>query len=113
MIHLTSTSCIHLAVKPQDFRKQIDGLVAVVQQHFEMDPRSGAMYVFINRSKTMVRILCYKGNGYWCATKRLTKGKFRGWPKSKTPMCDMAAKHLCQLIKGVPLTEVANTKALH
>lgn len=112
MIHLTSESRIHLAVKPQDFRKQIDGLVAIVQQQLEKDPRSGAMYVFINRSKTMLRILNYEGNGYWCATKRLTKGKFTGWPKSNQPLCDMAAKHLCKLIKGLSQKEVAKKDPL-
>ena len=112
MIHLTSTSHIHLAIKPQDFRKQIDGLVAVVQHGLEKDPRSGALYVFINRSKTMLRILSYEGNGYWCATKRLTKGKFMGWPRSTEPLCDVAAKHLCNIIKGLPSTEVAKKISL-
>ena len=107
MIHLTSKSLIHIAVKPQDFRRQIDGLVSVVQQQLEKDPRSGAMYVFINRSKTMLRILNYEGNGYWCATKRLTKGKFTGWPKSNQPLCDMEAKHLCQIIKGLSAKKLA------
>jgi len=68
MIHLTSHSKIQIAVQPQDFRKQIDGLIAVTQHKLRCDPRSGTLFVFINRSRTMIRILCYRENGYWIAT---------------------------------------------
>jgi len=112
MIHLTSQTRIHLAIKPQDFRKQIDGLIAIVQQKLEKDPRSGAMYVFINRSKTMLRILSYEENGYWCATKRLTKNKFTGWPSSNQALCDMEAKHLCKIIKRLPSKKVDKKNSL-
>ncbi|MBT8124068.1 MAG: IS66 family insertion sequence element accessory protein TnpB [Gammaproteobacteria bacterium] len=100
MIHLTSQSRIQLAIKPQDFRKQIDGLVAVTRQKLARDPRSGALFVFINRSRTMIRILSYQGDGYWIATKRLTKGRFEGWPTSGS-ICEVSAKHLSTLIKGI------------
>jgi len=33
-------------------------------------------------------------------TKRLSKGKFSGWPSGNTPMSPMAAKHLRQLLHG-------------
>jgi hypothetical protein len=48
--------------------------------------RWGTLFVFINRSKTMVRTLAYDGTGFWLMTKRLSKGKFQGWPKSN-PIC--------------------------
>lgn len=101
MIHLTSQTQIHIAVKPADFRKQIDGLVAVTQRHLQQDPRSGALFVFINRSRTMVRILRYQDNGYWIATKRLSKGRFRQWPTSSEPVSEVTAKELSRLIKGI------------
>jgi len=40
-----------VATKPVDFRKQIDGLAALVQQGHASDPYSGAVYVF--RSKRL------------------------------------------------------------
>ena len=100
MIHLTAKTKIQLAIKPQDFRKQIDGLAAVTQQKLAKDPRSGVLFVFINRSRTMIRILSYQGDGYWIATKRLTKGRFEGWPTSGT-VCEVSAKRLSALIKGI------------
>ena len=72
MIHMTRKTAILIAVKPVDFRKQIDGLIVQVKHHLKQDPRSGQLFVFINRNQTMIRILSYDGNGYWIATKRLS-----------------------------------------
>jgi len=100
MIHLTSNTSILIATQPADFRQGIDGLAAVCQHKLECNPRSGTLFVFINRNKTMIRALVYEKNGFWLMTKRLSKGKFSGWPNSNSPMSPMAAKHLRQLLHG-------------
>jgi transposase len=100
MIHLTAQTKILLATKPADFRAGIDGLAAVCRSRLSCDPRSGTLFVFINRSKTMVRTLAYDGTGFWLMTKRLSKGKFQGWPKTNEVINPMAAKHLRQLLTG-------------
>jgi len=56
MIHLTADTHILLSIQPADFRQGIDGLAAVCRSRLASDPRSGALFVFINRSKTMVRL---------------------------------------------------------
>ena len=102
MIHLTAQTQILLATKPTDFRCGIDGLAAVCRGRLASDPRSGTLFVFINRSKTMVRALGYDGTGFWLMTKRLSAGKFQGWPKSNENINPIAAKHLRQLLTGDP-----------
>ncbi len=47
---------ILLAVKPADFRKGIDGLAQLCQQHLESDPFSGAVFVFRNKRATALKI---------------------------------------------------------
>ena len=101
MLHLTSQSQIHLAIAPTDFRKQVDGLVALTKQKLEQDPRSGALFVFINRSHTMIRVLSYQDNGYWIATKRLSQGRFHGWPSADELIKPTTAKKLSELLKGL------------
>ena len=71
MLYLTQETKILLAMRPVDFRKQCDGLIALCEQQLSQDPRSGQLFVFINRSRTMIRVLCYEQQGYWLATKRL------------------------------------------
>ena len=83
MIQLSSDTPILLATQPVDFRKGIDGFVALCQSVLQKQAQNGHYFVFINRSRTMVRILSYDGNGYWLATKRLSKGRFQGWPSQK------------------------------
>jgi transposase len=58
-----------------DFRRGMDGLVALWQHALQQNPRSGTLYVFINRRATMLRILAYEQNGYWLMTKRLSQGR--------------------------------------
>jgi transposase len=64
-----------------DFRKGIDGLVAVCKQRAtDVDPFSGALFLFRNRSGTSLKAIAYDGQGYWLFVKRLSQGRFRHWP---------------------------------
>lgn len=100
MIHLTADTHILLAIEPADFRQGIDGLAAVCRRQLSSDPRSGTLFVFINRRKTMVRALAYDGTGFWLMTKRLSKGKFQGWPTSTKQIKPLVARQLRQLLSG-------------
>lgn len=98
MIHLTADTQIMIAIAPGDFRAGIDGFAARCRQQLKQDPRDGILFVFINRSKTMVRALIYDGTGYWLMTKRLSKGRFKGWPKSSESICPIVARQLRALL---------------
>ena len=97
---MTAQTQILLATEPADFRCGIDGLAARCRQKLSHDPRTGIVFVFINRSKTMVRALAYDGTGFWLVTKRLSKGRFQGWPKSEEAINAIAAQHLRCLLTG-------------
>lgn len=60
---------------PVDFRKSIDGLVAVVESEWGSDPRS-SIFVFHNRARDRVKILAWHKNGFVLLLKRLEKGQF-------------------------------------
>lgn len=98
MIYLTAQTEIMLATTPQDFRNGIDGFVGLCKSHWLRNPRDGVIYGFINKSRTMVRLLVYEGNGYWLMTKRLSKGRYTYWPKHDEPLCPTAARSLRQLL---------------
>jgi len=98
MIHLTADTHILVAIAPADFRQGIDGLSAVCRHKLSVNPRSGTVFVFINRNKTMVRALSYDGTGFWLMTKRLSKGKFKSWPSSHENIEPIIAKHLRKLL---------------
>ena len=104
MIHLTANTPILVAMQPADFRKGIDGFVALCQYSLQQSPRSGTLFVFRNRASTMIRILAYDGNGFWLMTKRLSTGRFQGWPVSDQAIGYLQAVQLRQLLTGVLTT---------
>ena len=98
MILLTHQSPIMLGVAPSDFRRGIDGFVAQCRNTLEQDPSDGTIFIFINRARTMIRALSYDGTGYWLMTKRLSRGKFTGWPSGHEPLSPASARQLRLLI---------------
>lgn len=100
MIHLTAQTPILLATQPADFRCGIDGFVALCQGALQQDPRSGTLFVFINRRRTMLRALCYDGSGFWLMSKRLSQGRFQDWPSRSQGLTPLAAKQLKALLTG-------------
>ena len=108
MILLTHETRILLSVAPQDFRLGIDGFVAVSQNSLALQPRDGSVIVFINRARTMIRALSYDVNGYWLMTKRLSRGKFTGWPDGQRAVSAASARELRIILSGGTWTSTGN-----
>jgi transposase len=70
---------VFLACGKTDMRKNINGLAAIVESSFNLDPFDGALFVFCNRNRDRVKILEWDIDGFWLHFKRLEKGHFR-WP---------------------------------
>lgn len=103
MLQLTPQSPIFVALAPVDFRKGIDGLVAVCRQALGENPLGGAVYVFRNRAGTALKLLVYDGQGFWLCTKRLSQGRFQWWPTATAPSVRLSARELTILLwNGYP-----------
>ena len=82
MIQITPHMRILVAVEPVDFRKGIDGLAALCRQVLANDPLCGTLFVFCSRRRHAIKCLTYDGQGFWICQKRLSRGRFTGWPKA-------------------------------
>ena len=100
MIQVTPHMRILVAVEAVDFRNGIDGLAKVCKQQLKADPFSGVLFVFRNRRRTAVKILCYDSQGFWLCQKRLSTGRFRFWPTQGTETKGVAAHQLQVLLMG-------------
>ena len=101
MIQLTPQLRILVATEPVDFRKGIDGLSQVVKGVLGGEPLSGALFVFRNRRASAIKVLVYDGQGFWLCQKRLSKGRFRHWPRSGDRVArEVVAHELSVLLAG-------------
>jgi transposase len=66
---------IFVASHPCDFRKEINGLCALVVEEMKEKPVDG-IYVFYNRARNRIKILGWHGNGFGLFYKRMERGKF-------------------------------------
>ena len=108
LIQITPQLRILLAVEAIDGRKGIDSLAQLCRERLDADPFSGCLFIFRSRSAKSIRILAYDGQGFWLATKRLSKGRFRWWPTGREASKPLRA-HQAQLLlaAGNPETEAA------
>lgn len=98
MIQLTPLTKIFISLDATDFRCGIDRLSAYCRKIFDQDPKSGALFVFRNRNTTAVKILFYDSTGFWLFHKRLSRGQFRGWPRTVGEAAKMSARELSVLL---------------
>jgi transposase len=86
--------------KPIDFRKQIDGLVVLVADHLKLNPTSGQMFLFRDRTAKKVKILWWDRNGFWLFYKRLEQGRLK-FPISKDDIMELTRDQLNWLLSGL------------
>jgi transposase len=92
---------VYLACGRTDMRKSINGLAAAVEQSFNLDLFSGALFAFCNHSRDRLKILEWDGDGFWLHFKRLEKGHFR-WPgEGSEPTLALTSEELAILLGGV------------
>lgn len=95
---------IHLYRQPVDMRKQINGLVTIVEGQMELDPFSAQLFIFCNRARTLVKLVYWEGNGFALWMKRMDKSRFQ-WPLT-LPMdvVELNAQQISWLLDGYDLT---------
>jgi transposase len=67
---------ILVCTQPQDMRKSFDTLALVARQLLEEDLQSGALYVFVGKRASRVKVLWFDRNGYCLLQKRLHRALF-------------------------------------
>ena len=73
---------VWLCTAPTDMRKSFNGLSSMAKHQLLEDPLSGQLFVFINRRRTMIKVLYFDRSGYCIWSKRLVQGQFNFQPNS-------------------------------
>lgn len=106
MLTLPPTVKVMVCAVPVDMRKSFDGLAGAARSLLHVDPLSGHLLVFFNRTGDHARVLFWDRNGYCLVCKRLEKGRFRlPWEGTDSPAryYELEAVELALILEGIDL----------
>lgn len=67
---LGAATRVYLAVGATDLRKGFEGLFGLVKDRLGLEPLSGHVVCFCNRSRSRIKVLFWDGSGLWLCSKR-------------------------------------------
>lgn len=81
MLSFAGSLKVFVALDPIDMRAGMNTLQALVAERLQEDVRRGALFVFTNKSRRLIKVLYWDGTGLWMMVKRLEQGTFC-WPRA-------------------------------
>jgi transposase len=93
---IPSGTRIFVCTEPQDMRRSFDALALAAKEHLGEDPRSGALFAFVNKRRNRLKVLWFERNGFCILYKRLHLARFE-MPMSRT----IDPRALATLLRGV------------
>jgi transposase len=101
---------IYCASAPVDLRKSFDGLAAAAKDTLAKDPRSGALFLFVNKAGNRLKAIWWDRTGYCLLYKRLERGVFR-FPSAVRPGDASIAIDSAEFAKILEGLDLAKMKA--
>ncbi len=103
---------VYLCREVVDFRKSINGLSAIVEEHLGLNPFGPQLFVFCNRRRDKLKILYWERSGFVLWYKRLEKQRFP-WPnRDKSDVLEMTGRELNWLLDGIDLFHIKPHESL-
>ena len=106
MIALAGDVKVVVATQPVDFRRGINGLVALVASALAADPYCGDVFVFRPKRGDRLRLLFWDGSGMVLVSKWLESGRFT-WPPIRDGSIRLTREEFALLVAGLDWTRVA------
>ncbi len=96
---------------PADMRKGFNGLSGLVINKLNQDPLSGDIFIFINRTRTLIKLLVWDQSGFAIWHKRLEQGTFE-MPviDPSTQSIEIDRQKLMLILEGIALKNIHKRK---
>jgi transposase len=103
---------VYVATEPVNLRRSFEGLSNEVRLVLRHDPLCGHVFVFLNRRKTMVKLLVWTRGGFTIVHKRLERGRFvfPGQVTSGACSVEIDVHELGMLLEGITAKTTAKTR---
>ena len=95
---------VYIALGYTDLRRGIDGLAAIVQERFELDPFTNTLFLFCGRRKDRIKGLLWEGDGFLLLYKRLEAGSFQ-WPRTGEEARQLTPQQYRWLMEGLSIDQ--------
>ena len=109
MFSLSSSQQYLLYRTPTDMRKNFDGLCGIVINHLKKDPRSGQIFIFINKRRDKIKLLVWEHGGFTLYYKRLEQGTFE-LPVFTEQSRQLSWSELTMIVMGISLQKTKKRK---
>ena len=96
----TGADRVYIACGYTDLRRSIDGLAAMVQQQFDLNPFTNTLFLFCGRRRDRIKALYWEGNGFVLLYKRLESGSFQ-WHRSENEARALTPQQYRWLMEGL------------
>ncbi|MBN2648104.1 MAG: IS66 family insertion sequence element accessory protein TnpB [Prolixibacteraceae bacterium] len=92
-----------------DIRNGFDGLAGIVRNYLKNDPISGAVFIFLNKNRTHIKLLYWDGDGFALFYKRLERGRYT-LPVHNAPSKEIKREELMMLLEGLSFEKIKQGK---
>ncbi len=104
MLMLPPTVRIFVAMDPVDMRKSHHGLAAIVRDRLGIDILAGHLVFFVNKRRTLAKLLFFDRTGLAILYKRLESGTFQlPTVESGTDRAEIDPASLSMILEGIDL----------
>jgi transposase len=93
-----------------DMRNGFDGLSGLVRNKLDKDPVSSDVFVFFNRNRTQVKLLCWDQDGFAVYHKRLERGVYELISGNNDSAISLNSQTLSLILQGIILSSVKKKK---
>ncbi|HSN48653.1 MAG TPA: IS66 family insertion sequence element accessory protein TnpB [Flavobacterium sp.] len=109
MLGLSANLRYFLCCSTIDIRNGFDGLSGIVRNHLKKDPISGDVFIFLNKTRTHIKLLYWDGDGFALFYKRLERGRYAFTPDNG-PSKQMKREELLMLLEGLSFGKMDKKK---
>lgn len=122
MLSLPPRAKVFAALAPTDMRKSFHGLVGIVEKELGHQVEGGDLFLFFNRRRDRLKVLCFTGDGLLILYKKLEVGTFEslrdadatreacssriGGEPTSAPCLSLRGRELALLLEGIELSSV-------
>ena len=78
---LSHVEKIYIRCGYTDMRKQLNGLLDIIQYNFKLDPYSNSLFLFCGKRADRIKAVHYEGDGFCLLYKRYENGRLQ-WPRT-------------------------------